>query len=327
MHKILFSILLSIGFLINPVFASHTETLPDSCLEGSCNAFFDDPFFKSKINVTSFPRKPHEERSAFEVRDPKTGFKVFGIIHKPMNQGIYPVIIFHHGFLGHKLGQRDVYVRLSEMLTQKGFVVVRFDFHGCGDSEGDRNCFSLSDIESNGQTVLDWVKKLDYIDNNRIGLFGNSLGSHVVIHLARSNPETVRCAVLWAPVADGLFWLTEVKKNTQNSPADQQFDTILPNQPLVIADKLICQFTKTKDAVAAAKIPDHIPIVHLQGMEDSVTPISHQNLFRNESLKRNRTMTFVQFPDTDHSFADSPHHQEIMETITFYFSCLLVEPN
>ncbi len=65
----------------------------------------------------------------------KNGKQLIGIFHLPKTKKKVPLVIFCHGFAGTKT--RLKYVKLARVLAKSGIASFRFDFEGCGDSEGD----------------------------------------------------------------------------------------------------------------------------------------------------------------------------------------------
>jgi putative redox protein len=85
---------------------------------------------------------------------------------------------------------------ISKALSAKGFAVLRFDFTGLGESEGD---FADSNFSSN---VEDLVAASDYLASHFEGpkiLIGHSLGGAAVIQAAARIPSAVGVATIGAP--------------------------------------------------------------------------------------------------------------------------------
>ena len=93
---------------------------------------------------------------------------------------------------------KDVHAaqRISRRLTTHGYAVLRFDFTGLGQSEGD---FANTNFSSN---VEDLIKAADYLRETQEAprlLVGHSLGGAAVIAAAPSIPEVKAVATLNAP--------------------------------------------------------------------------------------------------------------------------------
>ncbi len=82
------------------------------------------------------------------------------------------------------------------MFSQEGIAAIRFDFRGCGESEG-----SLSESSPSGrwrdlQKVIDTAVISDGF-NGRLGLLGSSLGGYLALLEASRNPQ-IRCVSVWS---------------------------------------------------------------------------------------------------------------------------------
>ena len=103
-----------------------------------------------------------------------------------------------HGFAGTKSERK--FVELARALAQENIASLRFDFSGCGDSEG-----SLENMSIEKQTREVWVACLfleNYRrigDNRKIGLFGYSLGAINVCQSANMGYCNIVTLVLAAP--------------------------------------------------------------------------------------------------------------------------------
>jgi putative redox protein len=103
-------------------------------------------------------------------------------------------VLFAHCFTGSK----DVLaaVRIAKALWSRDFAVMRFDFTGLGDSEGD---FANTTFSSN---VDDLVAAADYLRRQRQApavLIGHSLGGAAVLAAAAKIPEAKAVCTIGAP--------------------------------------------------------------------------------------------------------------------------------
>lgn len=112
----------------------------------------------------------------------------------------YPLIIICHGFIGNRMGTDRLFVEAADRLTKRGYLVLRFDYGGCGESTGDYGSGGLDALIEQTRTVLDYAAGLDLVDLERIILVGHSLGGAVAV-LTASRDSRVKSLVLWSPVA------------------------------------------------------------------------------------------------------------------------------
>ena len=98
----------------------------------------------------------------------------------------YPAVVACSGYTG----LNAIYPLLfAKGLTPKGFVVLGFDYRGCGESDGVRGRLLL---EEQVKDIRNGVTFLKYQDTARIrslALLGWGMGAGLVIHAAEKNPD------------------------------------------------------------------------------------------------------------------------------------------
>jgi dienelactone hydrolase len=125
-------------------------------------------------------------------------------LHYPTNQDTakinhYPVVIFVHGFVGNRIGENRLFVRAARRFAEEGYLALRFDLIGCGESVGEYGETGLQSFVEQTRNVIDYVTSLDFIDLNRVILIGHSLGGATSV-LTTAQDKRVKKLVLWAPV-------------------------------------------------------------------------------------------------------------------------------
>jgi len=130
------------------------------------------------------------------------GKTVRGILHLS-DQGGHrlPAVVFCHGFTGNKIGLHRIFVKAARYFCQKGFAVLRFDFSGCGESDGDHKDITVNQQVKEARAAISFLRKNPRIDQNQIYLVGLSLGGAVAA-LAAVDVPALAGLVLWAPVTN-----------------------------------------------------------------------------------------------------------------------------
>ncbi|MCK4282783.1 MAG: alpha/beta fold hydrolase [Candidatus Brocadiae bacterium] len=134
------------------------------------------------------------------------GANVFGVLHLP-EETPAPGLIMCHGFTGHKAEAHRLFVEAARDFCDHGLAVLRFDFRGSGDSEGDFADMTVSGEIADAAAALEFLASRPEVDGDRLGVLGLSIGGCVSACLAGREPA-VRALVLWAAVAH-LERLTE----------------------------------------------------------------------------------------------------------------------
>jgi alpha-beta hydrolase superfamily lysophospholipase len=125
--------------------------------------------------------------------------RIFGILSLPEKGGKFPVVIMVHGFAKTKSERK--FVELARELVKNGIASLRFDFSGCGDSEGKFEDTRISKQVEELNAAYGRLMKERAIDKNRIGIFAHSLGT-VIAALFQQKFQKAKCLVLAAPAFD-----------------------------------------------------------------------------------------------------------------------------
>ena len=124
----------------------------------------------------------------------KEGKKLVGRMEMPVDRHPHNYVLFAHCFTCTK--NLIAVKNISKALTSNGFAVLRFDFTGLGESEGD-----FADTNFSGN-VEDLVAASDYLAKNHQApslLIGHSLGGAAVIFAAAEIKSVTAVATIGAP--------------------------------------------------------------------------------------------------------------------------------
>ena len=130
----------------------------------------------------------------------KRGQKLFGVLHLPLKNYCLPIVIMAHGFTDDKTGDNRLFVKFARCAAEAGIAILRFDFAGSGDSEGDFSQMTVDTEVGDLHSAVDFVYTLPEVDKTRINLIGYSLGGAISIILA-ANDLRVKSFIGWAPVS------------------------------------------------------------------------------------------------------------------------------
>ncbi len=119
--------------------------------------------------------------------------QIIGILHLPENQK-FPLIIIVHGLNSNKLGPHSFFVRAAREFAKNGFGVLRFDFRGSGDSEGNYENQTVTSMLKDLETVISNVSEIKGIE--KICLIGHSRGAYISL-LQASRDERIDCVIVW----------------------------------------------------------------------------------------------------------------------------------
>lgn len=119
-----------------------------------------------------------------------------GLLHCPDRTQPGPAIVMLHGFTGQHIEDGRLFTQAAKHLARAGFAVLRFDFFGSGDSDGEFDQFTVLTEVADAVAALDWITAVPSVDPERIGVVGLSMGGMVTALLAGQD-QRVKAAVFW----------------------------------------------------------------------------------------------------------------------------------
>lgn len=258
-----------------------------------------------------------EERESITLENEDQ--KIFGIFHQPLSKGKVPAVLICPGFGGNKCGKHRVFVSLAKELARNGIAVLRFDYRGAGDSEGEFDDITLDSKVSDTLKCLDFLEKHPSIDPTRIGILGRSLGGAIAVVAARKS-KNIKSLVLWAPVFSSEPWkkMWEAFKINPQQFSKKDILVSVPNMPNL---RFLEQFFKM-DMTSELDSLKNIPLLHIHGDKDAIVKVEHSEAYKKARESSEKTK-FIQLHNSDHDFSDSTDQKiAVTETCQWYQNTL-----
>ncbi|HEY1373036.1 MAG TPA: alpha/beta hydrolase [Candidatus Binatia bacterium] len=159
-----------------------------------------------------------------KITFPSDGLELSGIVQVP--EGLRsgerrPAFLVLHGFGGNKDGRGQSVI--AEQLSQWGYVTMRFDFRGCGESGGERARILCLDQVKDTSSAISYMATRPEVDPRRIALVGSSFGAAVSIYTAGADERAA------AVISSGGWGDGERKFRRQHPGAEawQRFTNML----------------------------------------------------------------------------------------------------
>lgn len=240
--------------------------------------------------------------------------QIIGILHMPDNirpGEKIPGILMFHGFTGNKTEAHRLFVHVAKSLSEHGFMVLRFDFRGSGDSDGEFEDMTLPGEVSDAERALTFLLRQRNIDRNRIGVIGLSMGGRVAAILA-SKDKRIKFAVLYSPVLGSLrerslSFLGKEKIERLNSGEAVEF----------FAEGWYIKkaFFETVDYIVPLDIIDSIkvPMLIVQGDKDPLIPVEVAMRAYEKIKGVNEKNELYIVRGGDHTFSKREHTVEVIK--------------
>ncbi len=227
------------------------------------------------------------------------GNQIIGVHHAcPSDK----MIIFCHGFTGNKCENKRLFVEAARDFQTQRYNVLRFDFFGSGDSDGEFKQSRLSHNIANLRDAIAWAVEAGMA---HIAVLGISLGAATAILAVNDQP--IEALVSWSAVPDMRKLLESHVGVDMNKP---------PRQAVFEYDGWQIEAEFGADAlqydVMSAIAELTLPKFIVQGTADAPVFVDGFHAFRDVVTP---PADFMEIPEAGHTFQTPRHrHQVIRQT-------------
>lgn len=190
-----------------------------------------------------------------------------------------------------------------QYMAQKGFIVFTLDGRGTdhrGKAFSQATHRQLGTKEMEDQlTGVEYLKKLPYVDANRLGVHGWSFGGFMTTSLMTRYPDVFKVAAAGGPVIDWTYYEIMYTERYMDNPKDNK-EGYEKNNLLNYVDKL-----KGK-------------LLMIHGAQDPVVVLQHSVMYQKKAVDKGIQLDYYLYPGHEHNVLgkDRAH---LMEKITNYF--------
>lgn len=283
---------------------------------------------RSDLATVATRAEPVRNPNDVDVTIPASGFSLAGSLTMPRGTGRLkqPAVILVGG--SGPVGRDEtvagipIFAQLAGGLAEQGYVVLRYDKRGVGQSGGRSETVTLSDYADDLRAAVKWLAKRDDIDGRRIALAGHSEGGAVAMLAAAHEDKVASLVLIATPGTTGQELVLEQQRHlldVMNAPeAERQSKIDLQTriQTAVITDKgweaLPPELRKQADSpwfrslllFDPAKVMPRIkpPILIVQGDLDAQVPPLHADKLATLARARKKAspVEVVHLPGVNH---------------------------
>jgi putative redox protein len=240
-----------------------------------------------------------------------SGEKLAGTVHAPSENSSHGIILGHCFTCSrHTRILRD----LSLALVEEAFKVLRFDFSGNGQSEGN---FSESIYSKQVGDIKTAASFMSAQGVSWIGVAGHSMGAMVAL-LAASEMDSIKAICTLAAKASALqsfHFLSEDQIQALRRTGRVNF--ISRGRTLEFTEAFFADAAKYDLSSIMTSLPQPLMVVH--GDMDEIIPV--ENAYRLLQYKKVNTELVI-IPGADHMFSQDEHRQEVAQRVAQWFKVL-----
>ena len=206
-----------------------------------------------------------------------------------LTPGSGPTVVFLPGYASDMQGTKAIAV--EQWAKDNGRACLRFDYAGCGESEG----------EFEDQTLATWrddaLRMIDTLIDGPVILVGSSMGGWIMLLVALARPDRVAAMVGIAPAPDFTDWgYTEPEKATLLAQGRLEQPSQYGPEPTVTTRAL--WESGEANLLMTGPIETDIPVRILHGQHDPDVPWQHS--LRLAEQLRSADVQLVLIKDGDH---------------------------
>ena len=251
------------------------------------------------------------------------------IINKPFKETKMPAMLFIPGYTCSSIDElppSHPYKRIVDAFVDAGYVTLRIEKSGLGDSKNTPPCEScdlLDEIE-NFEVGLKKLKSLPYVDTNQIIIVGHSMGGIVAPAISAKNQ--VAGVIVYGTTAKSWFEYQIEMYRVQNALAGMN--------PIEVEQSVLEQydlnyryFVKKEKLEDLAKDPKADSVLRTAWQYDGNGKIYSRNAeyWRQiqdyphlENWKNTTAKVLVQFGESDFQAFSKADHQQIVNTVNYF---------
>ena len=229
------------------------------------------------------------------------GKELVGVLHLP-EKGKPPLVIICHGFQNSKTDRK--FIKLARVLQKEGICVFRFDFEGCGDSEGDPKEITIKNEVADLNSAFKTVQNEFDLDLKRVAFVGASLGNVVTSLLLKQYKISAKTLVFWSHA----FNQRELLKNWYSK---EDIREIMKKGVIYKGDKKIGKnyFLENKNKDYSSALSElKLPILIIHGKEDKDVPLK----FSQQLKRKSKNISLIVLPKANHKFDDFQSQEELV---------------
>jgi len=271
----------------------------------------------------------------FIVSYQSEGYKVYALLTFPKGEkpeGGFQAIVFNHGYIPPKqYSTQSNYVSYVDYLARNGFVVLKIDFRGHGQSEGIASgSYFSSSYTKDAIAALKSLQKFDKVNPEKIGFWGHSMSGNLVLRSMLVTNQ-VKAGVIWAGAVYSYedFGKYRIQDNSF-SPSQTRPSAVLISDPNRDTNQYISKLRENykeidfkSDYWKEISLTENInylemPLQIHHSINDSVVNIGYSRDLVDVLKQSNKTYEYYEYQYGNHNIEGVSFNTAMDRTVTFF---------
>jgi len=238
------------------------------------------------------------------------GLTVSGLLFRPTEgQPPWPTIIVNHAGFGTAGDFSDVALGIRD----RGYLVFNPDFRGSGESEG-VNELAKGEVDD-VINAIEYLKSQGLVEDNRIGMYGQSHGAAVSLIAVGRYPE-IKAVVAEAGFSDATAVYDNAVTRLDDPFIKQHYDQMLPmvgGTPDEVSDEY--------EVRSAINYVDNIQaaVLLIHGEQDPLIPVDQSIMMYDALIQEGKTAELKIYADEGHTVVKPENRAEVWELMFAWF--------
>jgi uncharacterized protein len=253
-------------------------------------------------------------------------YRIQSLLTVPRNnqpENGFPVIIFNHGYIPpEEYRTTERYVAYVNSLVAAGYVVIKPDYRGHGESEGNpEGAYYSPAYTRDVLNAVSSVKTLDFVDPDRIGMWGHSMGGHIVLRSMVVNPD-IKAGVIWGGVvASYQDMMSNWNRSRPWQPSEREQATRRSGRQTFIEQYGSPEQNKVFwDSISPITYVSDVsgPMQIHHGLADDVVPHQFSQSLHEALESAGKISEYFTYQGGDHNLSGADFNIAMRRTVDFY---------